>query len=100
MFLIHLPLLIGHLYLSGMWLNLVPTIDQKDMSSKGIGLRAQNMLTLLGAVVNMYFGGGGIWSLNKHTNLHFDNEQEIHMSSQNYEKSGYDLDLDLLTTSC
>ena len=28
-------------------------------------------------------------------NLHFDNEQEIHMSSENYEESGYRLVLDL-----
>jgi hypothetical protein len=30
-------------------------------------------------------------------NLHFDNEQEIHMSSENHEESGYRHDLDHLT---
>ena len=31
--------------------------------------------------------------------IHFDNEQDIHMSSINYEESGYGLDLDVPTIS-
>ena len=40
---------------------------------------------------------GPTWPLNEHANLHFDNECDIHMSSQNYEDSGHGLHLDLLT---
>ena len=40
----------------------------------------------------------GGYMTNEHENLHFGNEHNIHMSSNNYEESGYDLDLDLLTT--
>jgi hypothetical protein len=32
-------------------------------------------------------------------NFHFNNEQDIHMSSKNYENNGYGLDSDLLNTS-
>ena len=30
---------------------------------------------------------------------HIDNEQDVHMSSENYEENGYGLDLDLLIIS-
>ena len=40
-------------------------------------------------------GGGTLWLVHEHDNLHFD----IHMSSKNDEQNNYDLnlDLDLLT---
>ena len=38
-----------------------------------------------------------IQAFNEHKNIHFDNEQNIHMSSKIYEEVGYDLHLDLLT---
>ena len=41
---------------------------------------------------------GLILSANEHKNLHFNNEQNIHMCSKNYEESGYGLDLDALTS--
>ena len=59
-----------------------------------------NTITILGLVFNKIlrvcvWGG---YMTNEHENLHFGNEHNIHMSSNNYEESGYDLDLDLLTT--
>ena len=42
-------------------------------------------------------GGGPLWPFNEHKILHLDNEKDILKSLQNYEESGYDLDLDLLT---
>ena len=54
------------------------------------------MMTILW-IVNI-IGGYLYKPLNEHKNLHFDYEyQEIDMSSDNYEDSGYGLDLDLLT---
>ena len=40
-----------------------------------------------------------MWPFDEYENLHFDNEYDIHMSSKNYEDSGYDLNLDFLTMS-
>ena len=42
---------------------------------------------LSSVVVNMI--GGPIWPLDDHNNLHFDNEQDIHMSSKNDEATDY-----------
>ena len=41
--------------------------------------------------------GKSKWTFNEHKNLHLDNKYDVHMSSKNYEESGYGLDLDLLT---
>ena len=38
-----------------------------------------------------------MWPFNEHENLQSDNEEDIHMSSKNYEESGYGLDVDMLT---
>ena len=64
-----------------------------------IGLHAQHMIPILGSIVIIVGGGGevAIRALNEHENLHFDNEQDIHMRSTNYEKSNYDLNLNVLT---
>ena len=37
--------------------------------------------------------------LKEHENIHFDNAQDIHMSSENYEENGYEHDLDMLIIS-
>ena len=62
---------------------------QKDVS--------QEMITILGSIGNNM--EGPIWPFNEHKNLHFDNEEDIHVSSKNYEESGYSLNLDLLAIS-
>ena len=67
---------------------------QKDMCWKEIGLLAQNLLAILDAIVNII--GGPVWTLNDSENLHFDNENDMHMSSKKYEKSGYMHNLGLL----
>ena len=43
--------------------------------------------------------GGGGYMINRivRESIHFDNEQDIHVRSINHEKSGYNLNLDLLT---
>ena len=46
---------------------------------------------------NQHNWGEPIWPFNAHENLHFDNEQDIHTSSEMYEESGYGLNLDMLT---
>ena len=40
-----------------------------------------------------------MWPTNVHENLHYDNEEDIHMSSENDEGSAYNLILDMLPTS-
>ena len=75
---------------------------QKYICLNDIGLHVQNMITILGLIINIilfYFGGRAIWPFNEHENLHFDHEKDINMSSRSYEESGYSLDLDLLTSS-
>lgn len=51
------------------------------------------MLTMLGSIVNMI--RRAICPLNKRENVHFDNEQDIHMTSENSEanRDGHNLDL-------
>ena len=66
---------------------------QNDMCWKEIELRAQHLLTILDIIVNIIRWNYATFINTE--NLHFDNEQEIHMSSENYEESGYRLDLDL-----
>jgi hypothetical protein len=43
------------------------------MCLKEIGLCAQNMLTILGLIVNMI--GGLIWPFNEHKDLNFDDDK-------------------------
>ena len=58
------------------------------------------MLPILRSIVGIICGGeagdGFIWSNIEHENLHFDNEENVDMSSQNYEESDYGLDLHLI----
>ena len=42
---------------------------------------------------------GDLWSLHKHENLHFDNDEDIHLSPKNYEEGNYTHDLDLVIIS-
>ena len=46
---------------------------------KEIGLRAQHMITILGSLINIWWGSKS--PFNEHDNLHDDNEQNIHVSS-------------------
>ena len=49
--------LIGHLDFSGLWLGMdLNTDTKKDMSLEEIALCAQNMLTILGSILNMIGG--------------------------------------------
>ena len=38
-----------------------------------------------------------VWSFIEHKNLHFDNAQDIYVSSKDYEESKHGFDLNLLT---
>ena len=42
---------------------------------------------------SQHIWGGPKWPLNEHENLHFDNEQDMYISSKNFKESGYDLGL-------
>ena len=48
--------LIGHLYLSGMWLGAAPRMDAKDVCLKEIGLCAKKKITILGSTLNIIRG--------------------------------------------
>ena len=61
-----------------------------------IGLHAQSMIAH-SKLNSQHNWGGPIWLLDEHEYLHFDIEQDIHMSSFKCEESGYGLDLDSLT---
>ena len=61
-----------------------------------IGLHAQNMITIVGSIVNI-FGGMGLHEHLMSTRiLTVDNEEDIHMISENYDESGCGLDLDFV----
>ena len=68
---------------------------QNGKCLKEIKLYAHNMITNLDSIVNII--GEPIWPFDEHKNPHFDNEYDIHMSSENYEEGGYSLNLDLQT---
>jgi hypothetical protein len=65
------------------------------MFIKEVGRCAQGMLIILGMIVNM-IGGGLVWPLDEHKDLHFNIELNIHMNFKSYEANGYGHDLDLL----
>ena len=55
--LIQLLFLLGPLYLSGMWLGVFPRTDtQKRCVFKRLKLQAQNMILILGSIVNIIGG--------------------------------------------
>ena len=66
--------------------------QQKDIWWKDIDQCAPNMLTFLNTMVNLV-EGGAIWSLTNIDDLHFEDEEDVYMSSENNEESGHDLDL-------
>jgi hypothetical protein len=51
--LLRLVILIKHLQLSGMWLSVAPRTDTKKIYLKVTRLHAQNMITILGSIVNI-----------------------------------------------
>ena len=78
-----------------LWISGSKNLYKKEMCLREIGLCAQNMLTNKGLLVNIV--GGLIWPFNEHTNIHFYNKWDNHISSENYEETCYALNLDLLT---
>ena len=59
---------------------------------KNIELHAPNVKTILALLINII----GVWLFKKHDNLHFNNEQDIHISSKITRKSQQS-QLDLLS---
>ena len=55
-------------------------------------MHAQNII--ISSIINIILGT--YMTLDEHENLQHDNEWDIHMSSENYEESGYGLHVDLL----
>jgi hypothetical protein len=55
-----------------------------------IGSNVQNLLIILGSIVNIVGEGGGrhIWSLCKKENFHFVNELDIHKMSRSHWETG------------
>lgn len=71
---------------------------QKDVLLKEVGLCVQNLITILRSILNIIWEGSGDMydQYKEHENLHL---ICYHMSPKNHDKSGYALDLDLLTIS-
>jgi hypothetical protein len=63
---------------------------RKDMRSNDIGLCTQNTRTILSSSLNTFRKTDTLWPFDDHVNLHFNNEQVIHTSSNSHKKSGYD----------
>ena len=62
------------------------------MCLKESGLHVRNTITILGSIVNITGAQEGpIQPFNEHENLHFHNEQDVRMSSENYAEKGYGL---------
>ena len=64
---------------------------QKDTCVIEIELHAQNMISIIGLIVNIiiinnffinFVGRGSIWPFNKDENLHFGNEYDIYSRSK------------------
>ena len=70
---------------------------------KEIGRRVQNMITIMGLLVDMIERGEGgeglIWPFIEHKHIIFDNKYDISINSKNHEGSGYSLGSYLLTIS-
>ena len=58
-----------------MWLGVDPNNGHQNniICFEEIRLRAQNLLTILGSIVNI-IGGGSIWSFKKKENFRFDDQ--------------------------
>ena len=65
------------------------------MCLKKITLPIQIMITILDLMAQIM--RILVWSFDEHDNLHFDNKQGVHRSSQTYEGSGYELHVLSLT---
>ena len=67
--------LIQHLSLSGTWLSVIPRMNLKDTCLQKIELCVENIITILGSILNLIERwGGDIIPFNKHENLHFKKE--------------------------
>ena len=55
------------------------------------------MLTTVNSIVNIIGGRGPIRPLSKYDNLHFENEDDLHLSSKKFEANDYGHDLEVLT---
>ena len=99
--LIRLLLFVIRLCLSSMWYGVASRKDTRSTCLKEIGLCAQNMITIIGLHSQRNLRGGGgrpKWPFKCARDSLFDNEQDIHMSFENYEESGYPgLDWDSLS---
>lgn len=60
---------------------------QKYMYSEEVGLCVQNIGSILGSIVNIQWGP--VSPFNDIENLHFENEQDIHMSCKNHDATSY-----------
>ena len=70
------------------------------MCLKKMGLHPRNMIIVIGWTANTNFIWGGLYDHLVNTrNITFDNEEDSHWSSNIYEESGYNLDVDLATVS-
>ena len=56
MYQILLPMLIGHLYLSDIWLGMAPRMETKKTCLKIIGFCARNMITILDSTIDILEG--------------------------------------------
>ena len=89
--------LIRHLHSNGMWLGLAPRANiKKTHVWKKLGYMLQNMITILGAIVNTT--KRNLYN-DPNEHLHFDNECDTYTSSKNNEESGDRLHLALVTSS-
>lgn len=95
MCLIRCLVLNGHLYFRGVYLNVNLRTDTIICWTE-IGLCVQDSLTILDAIVNIIWGGALYIRLLIQESLHFGNDLDIHMSSENFKESGHRHDLDLL----
>ena len=74
MCLIWLLILSTILYLNGVWLDMAPKMDTKKTWLKEIGRRVQNMITIMGLLVDMIErgeGGGDLYDHLLSTNILF-----------------------------
>lgn len=70
---LQLLFLIKDLCLGDMWLGVAPSMDAtKNVCFKEIGLRGQNMMTIVGLIV--YIIGASMCHVHEHEICHFDSE--------------------------
>ena len=70
-------------------------LELTHVFNKEVGLRAYNFANICRLNSQHKGGGGPIGPYNELKNLHFDNEEYMHMSSKIHEANGYGHDLEL-----